>query len=113
MSAGWTPEARAAAADRMRARHAAHRAALAAAAAPLPAPPPPAPVALAALEPDPPGAPVSERTAWCEARDLLLAGVPVVQVARDLALPTGRVSALAFELRGTRGATPTPQRNRR
>lgn len=42
--------------------------------------------------------PVSERTAWTEARSLLLAGLPVVDVARELDLDRGRVSQLAQQL---------------
>lgn len=45
---------------------------------------------------------------WDEARDLLLAGRPVIDVARELELPTSRVSDLQFRLREARAANPNP-----
>lgn len=104
---GWTPERRAAHSAAMRAHHAQRRAVLASLAPP---PPPPQP------EPEPQPAapparqPVSERTAWTEARKLLAAGLSVVEVSRELALPTGRVSDLAHQIRAERGNTPTRSR---
>ncbi|MFC4169829.1 hypothetical protein [Teichococcus aestuarii] len=57
-----------------------------------------APAARHAPAPEQASVPVSERTAWTEARSLLLAGLPVVDVARELDLDRGRVSQLAQQL---------------
>ncbi|MFC7611603.1 hypothetical protein [Teichococcus aestuarii] len=95
VAASWTPERRAVQSVAMRAFWERRRSDLAARATEMEVPQ--ADITPAAA-PEPQSKAVSERTAWTEARALLLARMSVVEVARELQLPTGRVSALAEEL---------------